>query len=123
VNELAEELLIMLKRVLFYDLLISISVFIIAYSLFRNYCLYILIGIIAAAFNFFLNSVSTNFIFSNQQQNYKIYMTISSFIRVAIVCTIGILLYNYNEASIIPFLIGYSLHFLAVIIGSLKIKN
>jgi len=120
---LAEELLIMLKRVLFYDLLISISVFIIAYSLFRNYCLYILIGIIAAAFNFFLNSVSTNFIFSNQQQNYKIYMTISSFIRVAIVCTIGILLYNYNEASIIPFLIGYSLHFLAVIIGSLKIKN
>lgn len=120
---MVEELLIMLKKVLFYDLLILTAVFIVAYSLFHNYCLYILIGIMAAIFNFFLNSVSTNFIFSNQQNNCKVYMPISSLIRVVLVCTIAMVLYSCNEASIIPFLIGYSFHFLAVIMYSLKIKD
>ncbi|WP_027623673.1 ATP synthase subunit I [Clostridium lundense] len=120
---MVEELIIMLKKVLFYDFLILGIMFIITYSLFHNWYIYILLGIMVAAVNFVLNSVFTNYIVSSKSHGHKVYMPISSLIRIVFVCVIAMLLYNYNEVSIIPFLIGYSLHFLAIIIYSLTIRN
>ncbi|WP_125153350.1 ATP synthase subunit I [Clostridium rectalis] len=120
---MADELLTMLKKVLFYDALIALIVGAITYFLLYDYYLYILVGIITAILSFFLNGIITNYVFNNKKGNHKIIMTLSSLFRVIIVCAIALLMFNYNKISIFPFLLGYSLHFIGIILYSFKIKN
>ncbi|KAJ48776.1 ATP synthase protein I [Clostridium tetanomorphum] len=123
VNILAKELLIMMKRVFFYDLFIGIIVAIVSLLLISNYCFYLLLGIVTAILSFFMNSVFTNYIVTSRKESYRMLMLFNSIFRIAFICIIAILIFSFNESMVFPFLIGYSLHFLSIIVYSVSIKN
>lgn len=115
------ELRAMLKKVSFYDAIILIISGIITYKLFHNYYVYILIGIVVALISFVLNSILTSYSVNNDNMTFV--MPMGTFLRIILVCIIALVIIKYNTNNIFPFIIGYSLHFLGIILYSLNIKK
>lgn len=87
-----------------------------------NYSLILLFGIATAVFNFFLSTVTADFVVAKQAGN-KMLIVISSAFRVILVCAISILLYKLYKYYLIAYIAGYSAHFIALIIYGLLLKN
>ncbi|MCS4468859.1 hypothetical protein JTS96_11550 [Clostridium botulinum] len=65
-----------------------------------------------ANINLFINAKTTNMIII-KIKFYTIY--IRFFVRIIIVCALGLLLSKDNTKNIIPFLLGYSSNFISII--------
>lgn len=102
----------MLKKVIIYDILISVIILVVSLALFRNYVYVLIIGLIMALINFILNAVITGYII-RLGGNASFYI-LGAMIRIVTTAAVVVLLAENNIYNVIAFLIGYSSHYVAV---------
>jgi ATP synthase protein I len=104
----------MLKKVSIYDAVILAASLIVCMLAFKAYTFVIIIGILLALANFNLNAVVTNYTFiATGKRGLLILATV---IRVIVTAVIAVLLCKNNMNNLIAFLIGYSLHYIAIVV-------
>ena len=106
----------MLKKVIIIDAVITLIVLIVSILFFKVYTVAAVIGIIIAAVNFLLNAVITNY--SMKITGSAILIVLGALVRVAIAGAFAVILYRGNMLNIAAYLIGYSLHYISIIIGA-----
>lgn len=110
-----------LKKVLYIDIIIMVIVFIISYKFYKPYQYVVIIGLVLSALNFIVNAVTTNYILDNSGK--KILVILSSAFRIIITLGIVIILCSSDKFKYIAIIIGYTLHYLAVILYGLTTAN
>ena len=106
----------MLKRVLITDAVITLLTLIVSILFFRDYTLAVTVGIIIAAVVFILNAVITNY--SMKIAGGPMWVVLGALLRIAIAGAFAVILYQGNMLNIAAYLIGYSLHYISIIIGA-----
>lgn len=106
-----------LKKVFYIDIVIIAIVFIISYKFYKPYQYVVIIGLLLSALNFMANAVTTNYILAKSGK--KIIIVLSSAVRIIITLGIVIILCNSDKFKYIAIIIGYTLHYLAVILYGL----
>ena len=121
---LAKDTLMMLKRVILYDAIIMLLSFAVSMIFFREYAIVIIIGIIGvfiALVNFLLNAVIIEYAIKTKLG--KLWILLGTIARIAIAAAFALILYNGDMKNIIFYLIGYSLHYISMIISAMTLKN
>lgn len=104
----------MISKVTIFNFIIGITFFIIIYITFNiSYSFCFLIGLIVANINLFINTKTTNMVIIKNKNS--VLSILGFFIRIIIVCILGLLLSTDNTKNIIPFLLGYSSNFISII--------
>jgi ATP synthase protein I len=121
VNELDSGVKFILKRVFAFDIIIAVLAFSISYVFYKPYDYIIIVGLILATSNFVLNAISTSIIISKSGK--KIFTVLLSAFRIIITLCIVIILCGNDKFKYIAILIGYTLHYIAVILHGLTTKK
>lgn len=106
----------MLKKVILYDAAIILLSFIVSIIFFKEYTVAVIIGIMIAVVNFLLNAVITNY--SMKIAGSAILIVLGALVRVAIAGAFAGILYRGDMINIAAYLVGYSLHYISIIIGA-----
>lgn len=112
---MSSDIVEMLKKVFLCDAIITLLSLVVSILFLREYTAALIIGILAAIVNFLLNSVITNY--SMKLAWGSIFIVLGSLARVSIAVALAVVLYRGNAFNIIAYITGYSLHYIAVIIG------
>ncbi|MDP4143440.1 MAG: ATP synthase subunit I [Bacillota bacterium] len=111
----------MLKKVAIYDIIILVLTLGVSSIVLREYALILGVGILIAAFNFIVNAIVTTYtLISTGKRTLSI---LGAVVRVIITLIIAMLFYNNNKFNLIAFIGGYSLHYIAIIIYGMTIRN
>lgn len=113
---LSKDTLEIVKKVIIYDAVITFLLIIATILFFKSYTAAAVIGIIIAFINFLLNAVVTNY--SLKMTGGAILIVLGALVRIAIAGAFAMILYRGNVLNIAAYLIGYSLHYISVIIGA-----
>lgn len=113
---MSRDTLEMLKKVMIADAVITLIILIVSILLFKDYTAAAVVGIIVAVVNFLLNAVITNY--SMKIAGSAILIVLGALVRVAIAGAFAVILYRGNMLNIAAYLIGYSLHYISIIIGA-----
>lgn len=106
----------MLKKVIIFDILIGITLTPLVQLVFNSYAYLFLIGLIVASIGFVITSVATRKFLLTTSFKYGAIMNISIFVKVIFVCIIGVIIYNNNVNNVIAYILGFTSHFLALIL-------
>jgi ATP synthase protein I len=112
---------LILTNVLKIDIFIGIAIGILCLMFFTNYTFALVIGLSVAFVNFVANAVTTGSIVAAGKG--KLWIMISSAVRIVITICIVLLLYSNNKYNFIAFIVGYSFHYVAVILNGLLTKK
>ena len=110
-----------LKKVIKFDIIITVISAIVSYFLFREYDYVVIVGLIMAVINFILNAITTNYVLVIMGR--KTLSVFASAVRIIITFSIAIMLCKNNRYNFVAFLIGYSLHYMAVILYGITAKT
>ncbi len=117
------EIRIMFRRILFFDIIVAVLLAIASCLFFINYTMALLIGFGVAIATFLINSLITQYAYAGDKQN-PVLITIAGFvIRVIIVCGIGLLLYNGNTFNVVAYMLGYTSHFISLTLYGITLKK
>lgn len=103
----------MLGRVLLYDILILVLAFIGSILFFDKYAVVVIVGVLMAGINFLLNGVITSYTMSVTGK--KGFYIVGAMVRIMITVGVAVLIADNNINNLVAFLIGYSLHYIAVL--------
>ncbi|MFT8314552.1 MAG: ATP synthase subunit I [Clostridium sp.] len=110
-----------LKKVISFDIIIVALSSVICYIFFKLYTYMLVIGLLLAALNFILNSIISNY--SLKKDGNKIIGVIGSIIRIIITGSIAVLLCKDNKFNFVAFLIGYTLHYISIVLYGITINK
>jgi ATP synthase protein I len=111
---LIKEIKEMISKITTFNCIIGITFFIIIYIAFNiSYGFCFLTGLIIANINLFISINTTNMVIIKNKNS--IFSILGFFIRISIVCILGLLLSKNDTKNIIPFLLGYSSNFISII--------
>ncbi|MGI6732096.1 MAG: ATP synthase subunit I [Anaerovoracaceae bacterium] len=110
-----------LKIVLKFDIVIIVLSFVLTTVLFREYLIAVMVGLIIAVFNFALNTYTTNYLV--QINKGKVLHSLSSVFRIIIALFAAFAVFNNNGFNILGFVIGYNLHYIAIILYAVTQKK
>ena len=111
-----EEVSDMLKKVIFFDILIVLSLTPLVQFIFKAKVYLFFLGLCIASINFVLSSVITRSNLTKLSNKYNALASISNFVRVIFICIVGLIIYNNNVNNVITYILGYTSHFLALIL-------
>lgn len=114
------DLRILLKKVAIIDLIVGCMLTPIIYLLLKNAALIFVIGLFIALVNFAQNGVFSAISLYKKNQ---LYCFIGYTFRIVLVCLVAIIIFKQDEFNIIPFLLGYSAHYISIVLYGLSIKN
>ncbi|MFL0269849.1 hypothetical protein [Candidatus Clostridium radicumherbarum] len=106
----------MLKKVFFFDIFFAIILTPIVQLVFKAKAYFFLLGLFIAAINFLISSIVTRSNLLKLSNKYSALGSISNFVRVIIICIVGIIIYDNNVNNIITYMLGFTSHFLALIL-------
>lgn len=107
----------MLKKVLIYDAVTTALLIAVSMVFFREYAVAAIIGLLISIVNFFLNTIITNY--SMKIAGGAFLTVLGALGRVAIAGVFAVILYRGSMYNIAAYLIGYSLHYVSIIIGAI----
>jgi hypothetical protein len=111
-----------LKNVLFYDAIIGFILLIVSAFFFKNYGLYILLGLLFAAINFTINALTLQLSLIKKIIKGNFIITLSYFIKILIIAIIGAELYKQNTYYLYAYLVGLLSHFIAMLLLGISLK-
>jgi ATP synthase protein I len=111
----------MLKKIIMFDMVIIMLTIIISMLIFKQYVFIIIFGVFMAVINFISNAIVTNYTLIKTGK--RIFSILGAAARVIITFIIAVILTKNNKFNLIAFLGGYSLHYIAVIIYGMTLKN
>ena len=113
--------LMMLRRIALYDSIILLLSVVISIIFFREYVIILIIGLIIALVNFLLNSVITEY--AMKASKGRAWILVGTVGRIAIAAAFVLILYDNDMKNVIAYLIGYSLHYVSMIISMAVQRN
>lgn len=118
---MSKDTLKILKKVILYDAVIALLSLVISIFFFKAYTAAVMVGIVISVINFILNAVITNYAMKTKAG--AALTVIGAVARVAIAGACAMLIYRSGSVQhIVAFLIGYSLHYLAVIGAAIRVR-
>lgn len=111
----------MLKRILLIDRIIVILTLIISMIIIREYAFVIMIGLLMSITNFIVNAIVTYYAFTTAKK--QIYNILGSACRVIVTTIVAVSLYNNDKYNLLAFIGGYILHYVAIVIYGITLKN
>ncbi|WP_142413241.1 ATP synthase subunit I [Hathewaya massiliensis] len=111
----------MLKKVVFNTFAISLMGSIILYFINKKYMVPFFIGSFMGIFSLIINSFTTTNILKNNKN--KGILLLSSMLRVILVCMVGAIIAKNNMEKIIPYILGYSVEFLGMILYGVSLNK
>lgn len=118
-----DELQYMLRKMIVIDSIVGLILTIITYIIFKGYAFIFLFGYLLACMNFFISSFVARATFYNENFNGQGIMLLSSGIKVLFVSVVGVILFKYNHTNVIPYMAGYTSHFVPIILYGTNKKN
>lgn len=115
------EVRLTLKRVFSFDIAIMVMAYVVSHVFFKSYEYIVILGLILSTANFTCNAFTTSYLLS-QSKNKSLTVFISAF-RIIITLSIVILLCGNDKFKYIAIIAGYTLHYLAIILHGLTLKN
>lgn len=112
----------MLKAVAVYDIVIAVIMILVSALINPLFSPILLLGIATAVFSYYVNAITADLVLIQKAGN-KTLMLLSSSFRVILICTVGIILYRINKYYLFAYIVGYSTHFIAIIIYGLLMKK
>lgn len=110
------EELSMLKKIMLYDLLIGIVAGISIQLIWGNYTVIFILGLYVAIINFAVSKlITSNMLHSKLNKSSGLAFFIN-FIKIFIICIIGVSILNNNINNVISYILGFTSHFLALIL-------
>jgi ATP synthase protein I len=106
----------MLKKVIFFDIFIGVTIFPLILFIFNVYAYLFLLGLFMASLGFIVSSAATKKYLDRVSIKHGAIMHISNFVKVIITCIIGFIIYNNNINNVIAYILGFTSHFLALIL-------
>lgn len=110
----------MLKRIVQIDIFLGLFVTIVGQISFSEYIWSFLIGFLVAIVCFLLNAIVANYVLIKENLDKNWSIMLSSFLRIILVIAIGALILINDKKQLIAYVLGYSSHFVSLIIYSLK---
>lgn len=106
----------MLKKVFFFDIFLALILTPLMQLVFKAKAYLFLLGLFIAAINFIISSIVTRSNLLKSSNKYSALGNISIFARVILICIVGIIIYDNNVNNIITYMLGFTSHFLALIL-------
>ena len=113
----------MYKKINFFNFFIAISGTTVIYFIDKKYAVFFLLGLILATINLLLNLISVDFIFNKFKNQYGLITFFGFAFRVITVCVIGLIIFNFYNFGIIPFILGYSSQLISLVLYGINIKE
>jgi len=113
---LSKETLKMLKKIVLCDAVIFLTAFILSILFWKEYTAAVTIGILVAVVNFLLNTVITDRAMKVNGSSFLI--VLGALFRIGIAGAFALLLYGGDMLNVVAYLIGYSLHYVSIIISA-----
>lgn len=115
------ELKQMLKKISCIDIIIGLIIATVCLVFFKVYINMLIVGIFMALVNFILNTVVSNYaIMKSGNTSLNLFSTIA---RIIITATLAIVICGNDKNKYIAVLVGYTFHYLAIIIYGLTAKE
>lgn len=112
----------MLKKIVFFNVIIGTLITIITYFFIGNYAFTFLLGLFIAIINLYINGVVTNYSLNEVVCN-SLLISFGLAIRVLLVCLVAILIIKIDRYKFVPYALGYSSQFIGLIIYGVTINN
>lgn len=109
------EVISMLKKVAVFDLLIGVLGTAFIQVVFNEYAPAFFIGLALASLSFFISGLLTGNILINDKTKNTSIIAFINFIKVFIICIIGVLLFNNNINNVISYIMGFTSHLIAIV--------
>lgn len=116
------ELYFTLKNTLINDAIIGFILLIISIFFFKNYTLFVLLGLSLAAVNFTINALVLDLLLIKNAQKSSFILTLSYLTKTLIIAIIGAALYKQNTYYLYAYLTGFLSHFIAMLFIKTKLK-
>jgi ATP synthase protein I len=113
----------MFRKILMFDLIIGGILSVIVFMFFGNYLFVFLLGIIVSIASFIINSLMTQYAYSGKKKNPALITLVGFFIRVLLVCGIGLLIFKGSEFNVLAYMLGYSSHFISLTLYGILINK
>lgn len=114
------DLRILLKKVAITDLIVGCMLTPIIYLFFKGAAFIFVVGLLTALINFVQNGVFSSLTIykTNQAISFVGYV-----LRMVIVLLVAMLVLKKSQSNIIPFIFGYSAHYISIFLYGLSVKN
>ena len=112
----------MLKKVGIVDGILGLMALFLNVFIGHIYVYMIILGLLMAYINFLLNGVITYFLMGNKGGSHTALVILGFLLRVLIVAGIGVIVFSFNKYYVLVYLLGYSLHFISIIIYGTNAK-
>ena len=113
----------MFKKVILYDLFISLVFIAVIYFTAKSYALFFLLGLIIAIINFYVNGAIVEYSLDIKNTKNRGVMVAGFFIRVFFVSIVGFFIGRHNMFIILAYISGYSSQFISLLYYGVKNKN
>lgn len=110
----------MLKHVLIFDLIVGIAATILMQLFFKAYILVFLIGLSAASLGFLFSGYLFNNVLIRKSLKHGMLAPYFNLAKVLVISIIGVLLFNNNINNVIAYILGFTSHFLALMLYGLE---
>lgn len=117
---MVNDLRILLKKVAVIDLIVGCMLTPIIYLFLKNAALIFVVGLFVSSLNFAQNGVFSAISLYKKNQMYSF---LGYILRIALVCIVAIIIFKQNDFNIIPFLLGYSAHYISILLYGISIKD
>ena len=111
-----------LKNTLINDVIIGFILCIISTLFFKNYILFVLLGLLLAAGNFAMSALFLNLFLIKNATKGSFIITLSYLVKTLIIAILGAILYNQNKYYLYAYLVGFLSHFIAMLLLGIKLK-
>lgn len=102
----------MLKKVTIYDAVILIIATVISIIMFKEFTAIVIVSILLSLANFLLNALLANYMLRVGAK--KVFYILGAVGRVVVTVALAVLICHNETMNYLAFLIGYSLHYIAV---------
>jgi ATP synthase protein I len=106
----------MLKKVALYDLLVGILGAVLTQVVFKHYALIFFLGLTMASLSFIVSGYAAESAFLHKTKRFGAIVSFINVGKVLIICIIGMLIFNNSINNVIAFILGFTSHFIALIL-------
>jgi ATP synthase protein I len=112
----------MLKRVTLFDYIVGGIITTILYFTYREFAGMFFIGLAVAVFNFIISGIITEIVLSKNKAPGNFFMFIK-LLRIFLISFVPIMFYNEKMYLVTAYILGFTSHFIALVLYSLFSKN
>jgi ATP synthase protein I len=113
----------MLKKVIIYWLMVTTTLGILTYLIFPKYTSVFILGLFIALSNFIINTTITKFLLLTTNGKYLFLASISTTLRILIICVIGLILFTYDRFNVIAYMGGFCSYLICLVLYGINLNK